>query len=158
MKFFTFIVILSWLVVFGPGPVSADESLQSSEEDRQADGVERDEAKLPIGPILMSSYGLVTIAMGAGFALQAYQENDNFNKKVNGEYPLATKSLADDIKAHALTANILMFSGLALAAGGVLWWYLNDDYTWGNSRKKQRTALKWRPMLGPTHASVIAEF
>ena len=160
MKSFTIAAIMGWLVVLGPEAVSADEPSRNSDEGSQPDVyVKHDYIKPPMGPILMSSYGLVTIAVGAGFALQAYQENKDFNKKVDGEYPLATKSLADDIKAHAITADIFMFSGLALAVGGVLWWYLDDDYTWGKSKKqKNETAFKWRPMIGPTHASVVAEF
>ena len=142
------------IIAVRPGTLSADEpsSKPQASEDNGAD------SEFPFGPIVMGSYGLVTVALGAGFGVQAYQENEDFNKKVNGEYPNATHSLADDIKLHSIVANVLMFSGAAVALGGILWWILDDDYHRGKARRKRTAALMWRPMIGPVHASVVLEF
>jgi hypothetical protein len=147
------VTLLVSVIVFGPGKLSAGEPSESSE------GGESDQkSKLPIGPILMGSYGLVTIAMGAGFGLQAYQENEDFNKEEDGQYPLASESLADDITAHSIAANVLMFSGLAVVLGGILWWALDDDYHSKRAKKEQKAALRLRPLIGPTQTGVAAAF
>ena len=113
---------------------------------------------LPIGPILLGSIGLVTVAVGAGFGWQAYEENDDYSMEVDGEYPLATEELADDIEKHALAANILMFSGAAVVVGSLLWWILDDDYDNETKGQAQESTAKWRPMLGPGHAGLKIEF
>jgi hypothetical protein len=154
MKICILSLMIGSAIAFGPGTLSADEppsKPQASEED----GVD---GAFPFVPIVMGSYGLVTVALGAGFALQAYQENDSYNKKVNGEYPHATHALADDIKLHSIVANVLMFSGAAVALGGILWWILDDDYRVRRAKRARATALMWRPMIGPVHASVVFEF
>ncbi len=153
MKIFWVMTMVGWAAVFGPGALSAAEPTETPEMEKSDTN-----EKLPIGPILVGSYGLVTIALGAGFALQAYQENEDFNKSVDGQYPHAAKSLADDIKAHSIAANVLMFSGLAVTVGGILWWVLSDDFHKNRSKKEQPVALTWRPVIGPTQAGVVAEF
>lgn len=154
MKTTVVVILLGGVFLLGPGTLSAAEPSGQSEmgESDTPDG------KLPIGPILMGSYGLVTIAVGAGFGVQAHQENKDFNKNVDGEYPNASESLADDIKAHSVTANILMFSGLAVTVGAILWWVLDDDFRKRKAKHEQPVALRWRPLIGPTHAGVVAEF
>jgi hypothetical protein len=154
MKGFIFSLMIGSFIAFGPGKLSADEpsSKPQASEERGVD------SEFPFVPILMGSYGLVTVALGVGFGVQAYQENEDFNKKVNGEYPNATHSLADDIKLHSIVADVLMFSGAAVALGGILWWILDDDYHRGKARRERTTALIWRPMIGPVYASVVLEF
>lgn len=158
MKAHRMVIAILGLILFFAGSVSADEMPSNTVDagDRSHD-VENDGAKLPMGPIFITTYGLVTVCLGAGFGLQAYQENKDFNKKEDGRYPLASKSLADDIKAHSIVANVLMFGGAAAVIGGVLWWLLDDNYKRGNARKRA-SAFNWSPVIGPNHASVVAEF
>lgn len=137
------------------------------QEDERAFEVE---TNMPVGPILLGSFGLVTVALGASFGWQAWNENDDFNFKsepmqntdgsVGGNlvYPNATKDLANDIETHALVANILMFGGAAVVIGSVLWWLFDPKY---HKEKESSTALetaKWSPTVGAGRVGLIIEF
>ncbi len=149
MKTLTISMVMGSMIALGPGILSAEESPPSDDQGRV-------DTALPVGPILMGSFGIVTVVAGAGFGWQAYQENEDYKKKVGDAYPLATQKLADDIKRHAITADILMFSGGALVLGGVLWWLLDDRR--GKRKRGDQTALVWHPKVGPGHASLAIEF
>jgi hypothetical protein len=108
------------------------------------------DTSLPMGPILLGSFGVVTVAVGAGLGWQADQENDDFDKT-------PTTSLADDVETHALVADILMFGGGALVAGSVLWWLLSDDDE-PAPEKVEASAARVTPVVGPGQVGLTAEF
>jgi hypothetical protein len=121
-----------------------------------------DKAETPVlvGPIIMGSFGVVMIAVGAGFGWQADQEYDQYNTFENNTYPYATKDLADDIETHATVANVLMFTGLGVVVGSVIWGVIV-----GVAKKKERKekadarlSAKWRPLIAPNQAGVTVEF
>ncbi len=123
------------------------------------------DTQLPVGPLILGSFGLATVAVGAGFGWQAWEENDDFNEKAeslptggNPVYPNATDKLADDIKTHSIVANVLMFGGTAVVIGSLLWWLLDDDYDSESEAEVELSSAKLRPMLGPNQASLTIEF
>jgi hypothetical protein len=146
-------VMVSALLLI-PGVLSAKKPPLDQDEATPRDG----ETGLPLGPLLLGSYGLVAVAFGAGFGWQAYQENEDFNTRVDGSYPYATDALADDIRKHAIAADVLMFSGAAAVIGGLVWWLVDDDYDKPGKKNKETTSARWRPVIGPAHASVTFEF
>ncbi len=162
MRHVAFFTVMLMLFHYG-GTALAEEP-----ENNPAQGVPKDiDTKLPIGPILLGSFGVAVIALGAGFGWQAWEENDDFNKKDekssqggNPVYPLATDDLADDIKAHAIIANVLLFGGTAVVIGSVLWWILDDDYdqVTETEGELELSKVKWRPEIGPGTVGLKIEF
>ncbi len=124
---------------------------------------QRDEdvtSSFPVGPVILGAYGVVVIAVGAGFGWQADQEYDSYNTFENNYYPNATEELADDIETHAKVANILMFSGLGIVVGSVIWGVVEGvaKKKKREKAKEERLSAKWRPLLSPTHAGVTVDF
>jgi len=121
------------------------------------------DTRLPVGPLLLGGFSLVLVAVGAGFGWQASQEYDDWKAaRTDARYaadPDAGQArvdeLADDVRAHAITANVLMFSGAALTAVSVLWWLLRDG---SRKEKKSESETAWRPILGPGHAGFEVGF
>ncbi|MCP4603987.1 MAG: hypothetical protein GY847_26275 [Proteobacteria bacterium] len=157
-----FTVMLGIGILVHGGRIRAEEP-----DDYTSEGVPEDvDTKLPIAQILLGSFGIVTIAVGAGFGWQAWEERENFNEKEefstggNLVYPLATDELADDIETHALVANILMFGGTAVVIGSILWWILDDKYDKESSKKhgKDSSQAKWHPQVRPGRAGLTIEF
>jgi hypothetical protein len=66
-------------------------------------------------------------------------------------------TLADDVKAHSVTANVLMFSGAGLAAISVFWLLFGGDDENGGGEGEPASA-RWRPEVGPGHAGVTVQF
>ncbi|MDD5309745.1 MAG: hypothetical protein PHU25_20705 [Deltaproteobacteria bacterium] len=122
---------------------------QAGPETTKTDATDVD-TSLPMGPILLGSFGVVTVAVGAGFGWQADEENDDFNKT-------PTKALADDVEMHALVADVLMFGGGALVLGGVLWWLLSDSGEDAPEQAGAKTAHV-EPVVGPGRIGLTAEF
>jgi hypothetical protein len=154
MKHFIISMAMVSALLLFPGVLPAEERPLIQDEATPPGG----DTRLPVGPMLLGSYGIVAVAFGAGFGWQAYQENEDFNTRVDDGYPYATDALADDIRKHAIAADILMFSGAAAAIGGLVWWLVDDDYDKPRKKNKERTSAGWRPMIGPAHASVTFEF
>lgn len=156
MRSITCALILCAMVAAG-GPALGEET---NAEPEQVD------TELPMGPILLGSFGLVAVAVGAGFGWQADQEHDSFNEAatatVNGQdvttYPNASDSLADDIETHAIAADVLMFGGVAVVGVSVLWYLLDPRYhrTAENDAASQTAA--WRPAVGPNEVSLTVQF
>ena len=126
-------------------PVLGDETTESAENEEY----NQLDTKLPIGPILLGSFGLAAVATGAGFAWQADEERDDFNKT-------PTKMLADDAKAHAVTANILLFGGAAAVASSLLWLLLTRDDD--DETDEIASAVVVTPLIAPGHATLSITF
>ena len=148
-----FLLVVMLSIMLSGNHVLAEEGGDGNED-------ESVETKLPMGPILLGSFGLTTVVIGAGLGWQAYEENKDFNKEENGSYPLATNKLADDIETHCIVADVLMFGGLAVMIGSVLWWLIDDDYDLESDRaeKGALSTARWRPGIGPGQASLTIEF
>jgi hypothetical protein len=111
---------------------------------------------LPVGPLLLGGFGLTLVAVGAGFGWQAKQEHDDWQDARDAGDPMGEMgALADDVQAHSITANVLMFSGAGLVAISVIWWLVGGDDDEGES--SDAVAL-WHPQLGPGQAGLVVQF
>ena len=88
------------------------------------------------------------------------QDYDKYNTFENNTYPYATNELADDIETYSTVANVLMFTGLGVVVGSVIWGVIA-----GVAKKKERKekadarlSAKWRPLIAPNQAGVTVEF
>ena len=108
----------------------------------------------PVGPVILGAYGVVTIVIGAGFGWQADQEYDNWKEARDSGDAAATKRLADDVDAHSIAANVLLFGGTALLATSVIWWLLSggDDEDDGAGEARVQAAA------GPGQAGIYVTF
>ena len=118
-------------------------------------------SSLPMGPIFLGSFGLVTAAFGAGFGWQAHQELKDYNERSVDEcgdeiYPNATSELADDIKWHTIAADVMLFGGAAMVIGGVVWWVVAEKQK-KRSREPARIAAT-RPNVGVDRLGLTVEF
>jgi hypothetical protein len=119
------------------------------------------DTRLPMGPILLGGFSLALVAAGAGFGWQASEENDDWKAaQTDPAYasdPDAGQAriddLADDVRVHSITANVLMFSGAALAAVSILWWVLRDD-----PEESPATETAWRAGFGPGFGTLEVDF
>ncbi|MBW2276445.1 MAG: hypothetical protein JRF63_03070 [Deltaproteobacteria bacterium] len=111
---------------------------------------------LPVGPLLLGSLGLALVAVGAGFGWQAKQEHESWEEARDTGDPLGQMDeLADDVKAHSITANVLMFSGVGLTALSVILLLVGGDDEEGDAEGD--TALL-SPQFGPGQAGLIVQF
>jgi hypothetical protein len=119
------------------------------------------DTRLPMGPILLGGFSLVLVATGAGFGWQASEEHDDW-KAARSDPAYAADpdagqarvdELADDVRAHSITANVLLFSGAALAVVSILWWALRAD-----PEDEPATATAWRVGCGPGFTSLEISF
>jgi hypothetical protein len=114
---------------------------------------------LPLGPILVGSFGVVLVAVGAGFGWQADQEHEDWDAaRKAGDPEGQMDGLSDDVRAHSIAANVLMFSGAGIAALSLIWLLVSggdDDEPGGQG--EVATAL-WRPELGPGRVGLSLQF
>ena len=120
---------------------------------------------LPMGPILLGSFSLVIVAVGAGFGWQADQEHDDWKAAKSDPMYAAepeagqerVDALADDVRKHSIAANTLMFGGLALLASSVIWWIVDAG---GDEEESSDDggAVAWYPAVGPGQASLGITF
>lgn len=113
---------------------------------------------LPIGPLLLGSFGLTMVAVGAGFGWQADQEYEDWDEARKAGDPAGEMDgLADDVKAHSIAANVLMFGGAGIAAISVIWLLVGggDDE---DDREGQATASALSPMIGAGSAGLTVQF
>jgi len=145
------LTIVTWC-----GAASAQDQPQLSAEPA---GPELDvDTDLPIGPLLLGSFGVALVAVGAGFGWQAKQEHDNWTEARDAGDPMGQMDeLADDVKAHSITANVLMFSGAGLAVISVIWLLVGGDDEEGDGAGEEQTA-SWSPQVGPGNAGLIVQF
>jgi len=114
---------------------------------------------LPVGPLLLGSFGLVLVGVGAGFGWQAKQEHDNWQEARDSGDPMGEMDgLADDVKAHSITANVLMFSGAGLAAISLIWWLAGGDDDEEGGGEGEIATARWTPLFEPGQAAVVVQF
>ncbi|MCU0662693.1 MAG: hypothetical protein MUC50_10255 [Myxococcota bacterium] len=125
-------------------------------------GRQKIDSTLPMGPILLGSFGAVAVLVGAGFAWQAKGEYDSYNERnpraAHGDvlYPNATQSLANDFKTHVIVADVLMFGG-AVAVGASLIWGLVGRKKSGAMKVETKTASV-APSIAPNRLGLVVEF
>jgi hypothetical protein len=113
---------------------------------------------LPMGPILLGSFGLVLVGVGAGFGWQAHEEHEDWDEARKAGDPTGEMDeLADDVKAHSIAANVLMFGGAGIAAVSLILLLVRggDDEAEGGG---EPTTASWRPTLGPGQAGLSVRF
>lgn len=118
---------------------------------------------LPMGPILLGSFGAVAVLVGAGFGWQAKGEYDRFNERdPNAKYdtqlvyPRATQSQADDIRNHVIVADVLMFGGAVAVGASLLWGLLGRKKAAG--MKAEVKAASLTPSIAPNRLGLVVEF
>ena len=120
------------------------------------------DTRLPMGPIILCSFSAVAIAVGAGFGWQAHQDYDNWKQARDAGDPyFQMDGYADDVKAHSITADVLLFGGAAFAVTGAIWWIVAAKR--GGRADAEKTAsgggsVAFHPLLGPTQAGAVFEF
>jgi hypothetical protein len=143
--------------------VQAESAPEDRSEPMTLENKPRDDEAInsfPVAPVILGAYGVVMIAVGAGFGWQADQEYKDYNTFENNHYPNATEDLADDIETHATVANVLIFTGLGVVVASVIWGVV-EGVAKKKKRKKAaeaRLSARWRPLLSPTHAGVTVDF
>jgi hypothetical protein len=112
---------------------------------------------IPMGPIFLTSFSAVAIAIGAGLGWQADQYDDQWKKARDAGDPYNEMGdLSDDVQSHAIAADVLMFGGAAGAVIGIVWWIVAAKHDKAE-RGGSRTAY-FRPILGPAQAGAAVEF
>jgi hypothetical protein len=113
---------------------------------------------LPVGPLMLGSFGLAMVAVGAGFGWEAKQEHEDWEEARDSGDPMGEMDgLADDVRAHSITANVLMFTGAGLAAISVIWLLLGGDDE-AEGEQEDVAAARWHPAVGAGQAAVIVQF
>jgi serine/threonine-protein kinase len=71
--------------------------------------------------IVLAGAGVVSLALGTGFALAAHRTNDDIDQIcVNNVCPVEARDLVDQEHAQAARANIALGLGFAALAGGAI--------------------------------------
>ena len=109
------------------------------------------DTELPVGPLLVGGLGATMIAVGAGFGWQADQEYDEYKSSPSA-------GLADDVENHALTANLLMFSGGAVVLVSVIWWLFSLGDNEESDTTFQLSISSWTPVYAPRRIGLSVTF
>lgn len=149
------IIVLTLTVLFlAPAAAFAEEDARALED---GDDVTLVDTNLRIGPMILTSFSLCTVAVGAGFGWQADQEYDNWKAAQNAGDGQEMDRIADDVKTHSVVGNVLMFTGAALAATGIIWWIVSARKNRAKREEGEGLAL-WQPFIGPGSASLVVRF
>jgi len=154
MKKLVFLVVLAAVAASPLRGVAAEPTLRT---DAGAPSLDVD-TRLPMGPIILTSFSLCFVAVGAGFGWQADQEYDDWKTAQKAGDGATMDTVADDVHKHSVAANVLMIGGGALAVTGIIWWIAaaRADRRKGEAAGEQ--TARWRPLLGPGQASLLVEF
>ena len=108
---------------------------------REAPAAKREESPSIVPFILMGVGGAMVIG-GAVTGVMASSKHSELEKKCgDGPCDASLKPLADQGKTLALTTDLLMFGGLAVAATGGVLWFLNMSDDSPNTEQPVRAAL-----------------
>ena len=113
---------------------------------------------LQMGPILLGSFSVVAIGVGAGFGWQADQEYDDWKAAQSAGDGDEMDDISDDVRSHSVVANILIFGGLAGVATAVLWFIVGRASDDDEGEASVEMTARWRPVIGPGHAGLSLEF
>jgi len=115
------------------------------------------DTRLNIGPIVLVSFSVVAIAVGAGFGWEAHQFYEDWETARDAGDPyFQMDGLADDVRKYSITADVLLFGGTAFAIVGTVWWIVAARRD--KAERAEKPAVSFRPLLGPTQAGAIVEF
>ncbi len=141
-----------FLTALNAGAQEADPFASASRPDMDVD------TDLQMGPILLGSFSVVAIGVGAGFGWQADQEYDDWKSAQSAGNGDEMDDLSDDVHNHSLVANILIFGGLAGVATAVLWFIVGRASDDDENEASVEMTARWRPVIGPGHAGLSLEF
>ena len=113
---------------------------------------------LHIGPIILGSFSVVAIGVGAGFGWQADQEYDDWKSAQSAGDGDEMDDLSDDVHKHSIAANILIFGGLAGVATGILWFIVSRASDDDENETRVGMTARWRPVIGPGQAGLSLKF
>ena len=113
---------------------------------------------LQMGPILLGSFSVVAIGVGAGFGWQADQEYDDWKDAQSAGDGDEMDDLSDDVHTHSLAANILIFGGLAGVATSILWFIVASASDDDENGASVGMTARWRPVIGPGQAGLSLRF
>ena len=152
-RFFVLVLFLGlFLTALNAGAQETDPFANASNPGLEVD------TDLQMGPILLGSFSVVAIGVGAGFGWQADQEYDDWKSAQSAGDGDEMDALSDDVHKHSTAANILIFGGLAGVATAVLWFIVartsDDDENEGSVEMTAR----WRPVIGPGRAGLSVRF
>jgi hypothetical protein len=115
------------------------------------------DTRIAMGPILLTSFSAVAVAVGAGFGWQAHQDYEDWKEARDTGDPFGDMDgIADDVRAHSIAADILMFGGAVGAVVGIVWWVAAAKRR--KAEEPGRGAVSVRPFVGPAEAGAIVEF
>ena len=112
---------------------------------------------IPMGPILLTSFSLAIVAVGAGFGWEAHQDYDNWKQaRDTGDPNGDMHGIADDVHAHSIAADVLMFGGAAAAIVGIVWWIGAAKHA--KAERALPAAVAFHPVIGPMQAGAVIDF
>ncbi len=112
---------------------------------------------IPMGPILLTSFSVAIVAVGAGFGWEAHQDYDTWKQaRDTGDPNGDMHSIADDVHTHSIAADVLMFGGAAAAIVGIVWWIGAAKHA--KAERARPAAVSFRPVLGPAQAGAVIDF
>ena len=154
MRRFLVVVLFSglFLAAFNAGAQESGSFANASSPELEVD------TDLHMGPILLGSFSIVAIGVGAGFGWQADQEYDDWKDAQSAGDGDEMDDLSDDVHKHSVAANILIFGGLAGLATGVLWFIVARASDDDEDEASVGMTARWRPSIGPGHAGLSLEF
>ncbi len=154
MRLFIVVTLFSGLslAAFNAGAQESDPFANSSRPGLDVD------TDLQMGPILLGSFSVVAIGVGAGFGWQADQEYDDWKSAQSAGDGDEMDDLSDDVHKHSTAANILIFGGLAGVATAVLWFIIGRASDDDEDQASVEMTARWRPVIGPGRAGLSLEF
>ncbi len=154
MRWLFVVVLFSglFLAALNAGAQESDPSANASRPGLDVD------TGLQIGPILLGSFSVVAIGVGAGFGWQADQEYDDWKNAQSAGDGNEMDDLSDDVHKHSIAANILIFGGLAGVASSILWFIVARASANDENKTRVGMTARWQPVIGPGRAGLSLEF
>ena len=125
--------------------VQAQQDTSAAVTAAEHDPGEKPEPSRSIVPYVLMGMGGAMVVGGAVTGAMASSKHSELEEKCGkGPCDASLKGLADEGKTLALTADILLFGGIAAAVGGGVWWLL-DSSSDGGAERPVRAALSCGP-------------